>query len=77
MSSDEMTYYDLIKSFSVDDMAEFITELCQMRDKYCLEQLQEAGIDATLVQLARPLQVEENKRLLLMRLGDIREILNE
>ena len=73
MSSDEMTYYDLIMTFSVDDMAEFITQLCQERDQYCLEQLQEAGIDATLVQLAREIQVEENKRMLLMRLGDIRE----
>lgn len=77
MSSNDMTYYELIKSFSVDDMAEFITQLCQERDQYCLERLQEAGIDATLVQLAREIQVEENKRMLLMRLGDIRENLNE
>lgn len=74
MSSDnEMTYYDLIMSFTVDDMAEFITQLCQERDQYCLERLQEAGIDATLVQLAREIQVEENKQWLLCKLGDIRE----
>ena len=75
MSSDEMTYYDLIKSFSVDDMAEFITELCQTRDEYCLERLQKDGIDDTLIQLAREIQVEENKRMLLTKLSDIREIL--
>ena len=74
MSSDnEMTYYDLIMQFSVDDMAEFITQLCQERDQYCLERLHEAGIDATLVQLAREIQVEENKQRLLRKLGDIRE----
>lgn len=73
MSSDDMTYYDLIMMFSVDDMAEFITQLCQERDQYCMEQLQEAGIDATLVQLAREIQVEENKRMLLTKLSDIRE----
>lgn len=73
MSSDDMTYYDLIKSFSVDDMAEFITDLCVERELECLAQLQDAGIEASIVQLAREIRVEENKRMLLMRLGDIRE----
>jgi DUF1680 family protein len=68
-----MTYYDLIKSFSVDDMAEFMTDLCRDRDLYCLEQLHEAGIDASLVSLAREIQVEMNKQQLLRKLGDIRE----
>lgn len=71
MSSDKITMYDIIKSFDVDDMAEFITELCQERDRFCLERLQEAGIDATLVQLAREIQVEQNKFWLLSSPSEI------
>ena len=77
MSSDEMTYYDLIMTFSVDDLAEFITTLCEERDLYCLECLHEAGVDASLVHPAREIQVADNKRMLLTKLGDIRENLNE
>ena len=71
MSSDKITMYDIIMSFDVDAMAEFITELCQERDRYCLERLQEAGIDATLVQLAREIQVENNKFWLLSEPSEI------
>lgn len=65
-----MTYYELIKQFDVNDMAEFITELCRTRDQYCLEKLHEAGIDASLVQMARELDVEENIRMLLRDVGE-------
>lgn len=67
------TVYEMIRSFSVDEMAEFITDLCRERDLYCLERLQEAGIDASIVQLARELQVLDNKMWLLSKYSDICE----
>lgn len=67
----DMTVFDMIKQFDITEMAEFITELCHGRDVYCLERLQEAGIDATIVSIAPEIQVEENRQWLLTKLSDI------
>lgn len=60
-----MTYYERITSFNIDELAEFITGLCEERDYHCLEKLYEMGIDASIVHSPFELRVEKNKRLLL------------
>ena len=67
----DMTVFDAIMQFDVTKMAEFITDLCRERDLYCLEVLQEAGVDATMVSIAREIQVEDNRQWLLTKLSDI------
>ena len=70
MNTDK-TVFDAIMQFDVTKMAEFITDLCRERDLYCLEVLQEAGVDATMVSIAREIQVEDNRQWLLTKLSDI------
>ena len=64
------TNFDLIKSFDVDEMAEFLTDLCHERDVVWLETLQAQGIDASLVELPREVQVEIHKQSLLENASD-------
>lgn len=64
------TNFDLIKSFDVDEMAGFLTDLCHERDVVWLEKLQAQGIDASLVELPREVQVEIHKQSLLENASD-------
>lgn len=70
MNTDK-TVFEAIMQFDVTEMAEFITDLCRERDLYCLERLEEAGVEATIVSVAREIQVEKNRQWLLMKLSDI------
>ena len=67
------TMYDLIRSFSIDDMAAFMAQLCHERDITLLEALHEQGIDATLVELPFEVQCEIHKKYLLSDLSDFKE----
>ena len=55
----------MIKSLNVDEMAGLLTDLLHERDVMWLEKLQTQGIDSSLVELPREVQIEIHKRFLL------------
>ena len=63
--STNKTMFDVIKSFNLDDMAVFLTELLHDRDMVLLETLHEQGIDATLVELPFEVQCNIHREYLL------------
>ena len=71
--STNKTMFDVIKSFNLDDMAAFLTELLHDRDMVLLETLHEQGIDATLVELPFEIQCEIHKEFLLKEPSDLSE----
>lgn len=64
------TNFDLIKSFDVDEMAGFLTDLCHERDVVWLEKLTAQGLDVSLIELPREMQMEIHKRSLLENVSD-------
>lgn len=71
--STNKTMFDVIKSFNLDDIAAFLTELLHDRDKALLETLHEQGIEATLVELPFEVQCEIHKKFLLKEPSDMSE----
>ena len=67
------TMFDVIKSFNLDDMAVFLTQLLHERDVNLLESLNEQGIEATLVELPFEAQCEIQKVFLLKEPSDLSE----
>ena len=59
------TNFDLIKSLNIDEMAGLLTDLLHERDVMWLEKLQTQGIDSSLVELPREVQIEIHKQFLL------------
>lgn len=60
-----MTMYDVIMSLDVDEMAEFLHEICHERDIQLQKSLHEQGAEVTLVELPREVQIELHKQFLL------------
>ena len=63
--STDATIYDMIMSFGVDEMAEFLHEICRERDLKLQEALHRQGVEADLVELPREVQIEMHKQFLL------------
>ena len=61
---ENMTEYDRIRNFNIDEMAVFITSIIHERDIAIQKKLAENGISTSLIELDFDIQCEIQKRLL-------------
>ena len=65
-----MTFYEKIKSYDVEELAEFIYGLCEGTEERLLESLERQGYEASLVRIAPEIQISENINMLLQEVDD-------
>ena len=65
-----MTVYEKIREFTIEDMANFVMELINTTEIRLLQQLQDQGINCSIVRPSPELQYADNLVFLLKEVDD-------
>lgn len=60
-----MTAYDFIRSLNIEEMAEFLYEICHQKDLDMVMYLNERGIKTDLIEVSKDIQVQKHINYLL------------